>query len=274
VQSFYEANPDTLLEKTNSTAMPVEFSHAAFRCGHVMLRPAYQFNHDHLFGLRDLLQTNSAALPESMPLDAAWLIDWSLFFELGSVKPNLSRRIGPYYIPFLFDQRSFGTRDGAVKGLPHRDLLRGASIQMRSVSSLIAKIPHELREPSPILRDGAARQRAILDWLTAGSVEFSEEDKRTISEDPPLLLFLLLEAAETEGGERLGILGSIIVAEVVYRALSNVSIATETQAWAGIVFGGEAPGTMPDLIGWLTSHYHLDGPDAGFVASEQRSSTH
>jgi hypothetical protein len=274
VRTFYETSGDAPLERIAATAMPVEFSHAAFRCGHVMLRPGYRFNHDSLFGLRDIVQTNSATLPESMPLDRAWLIDWSHFFEIGDTAPNYSRRIGPYYIPFLFDQRTFGTKDGAVQSLPHRDLLRGASICMRSVPSLIRRIPQHLRQGSPLLDDEAALERAITDWLESGSVPFSEEDKQNLSKDPPLLFFILLEAAKTEKGERLGVLGSVIVAEVLYRALNNVILKDEDHARARDVFGGNPPDTMKDLIVWLADAWSLQDPAAGFIGSAHRLSAY
>ncbi len=269
VRDFYENNPDAPIERTGATGMPVEFSHAAFRCGHVMLRPGYQFNSDNIFGLRDTLQVNSSSLPEAMPLSRAWLIDWSLFFPIHGSVPNPSRRIAPYYVPFLHDQRAFGTRDGAVRSLPHRDLLRGASVHMRSVHSLIEKLPASLRDASPVLSREDERARMIVAWLEAGTVAFSDEDKAVLSRDPPLHLFLLLEAAQTENGERLGVLGSVIVAEVLYRALRNVKTGAAAEEDREAVFGRAPPETMPDLIVWLADSLGLADPEAGFVGSRQ-----
>ncbi|MFL5156218.1 MAG: hypothetical protein ACJ8C3_25600 [Microvirga sp.] len=39
-----------------------------------------------------------------------------------------------------------------------------------------------------------------------------------MSQDPPLFFFVLFEAAHTQDGERLGILGSIIAAEIFFAA--------------------------------------------------------
>jgi len=269
VYSFYEENGGDPLEKTGSTAMPVEFSHAAFRCGHVMLRPGYRFNEGNLFGLRDILQTNSSILPESMPLSRAWIINWSHFYELGDTAPNFSRRIAPYCLPLLFDQRMFGTKDGEVRGLPDRDLLRGASIHMRSVTSLIDKIPSRLREASPLLKDRNRWGDVVTKWLRNGSIGFSQEDEQVLTDDPPLLLFVLLEAAVVECGLRLGVLGSVIVAEVLYRALGNVPLRENDAQRAADVFGSNVPSTMPDLIRWLADAYALQDPDAGFIGPEQ-----
>jgi hypothetical protein len=274
VREFYETSGDSPIERTSATAMPIEFSHAAFRCGHVMLRPGYRLNQENIYGLRDILQTNSSKLPESMPLDRNWLVDWSQFFEIGSSPPNYSRRIAPYYIPFLFDQRTFGTKDGEVQSLPHRDLLRGASVHMRSVTSLAHKIPPHLRKGSPVPQEGEAWGQSVTAWIESGSVYFSNEDKVNLTKDPPLLLFILLEASAAENGERLGPIGSVIVAEVLYRALNNVTFKTSDAGRAGEVFGPAPPSTMRNLILWLAEECNLQGPDASFIGSQPQHSAY
>jgi hypothetical protein len=61
----------------------------------------------------------------------------------------------------------------------------------------------------------------IAEWLAEGTsaAGFDAEDIREIAADPPLLLFVLIEAAHEMAGERLGILGSTLIAETAFKGL-------------------------------------------------------
>jgi hypothetical protein len=49
----------------------------------------------------------------------------------------------------------------------------------------------------------------------------SERDIGVLASDPPLSFYVLFEAAHDMGGRRLGALGSLILAETLYRALRS-----------------------------------------------------
>jgi hypothetical protein len=59
----------------NEGYMPVEFSVAAYRFGHSMVRPVYQLNTDVQRPLSDLMGVGAVPSP--------WAIDWTLYFETG-----------------------------------------------------------------------------------------------------------------------------------------------------------------------------------------------
>ena len=97
----------------------------------------------------------------------------------------------------------------------------------------------------------------IRDWLLElGSVSFSAEEIASLTRDPPLGFFILMEAATVEDGTRLGPVGSVIVAEVFFRALSEseqmfagtFADGESVDSLARAVFGGEVPPTMPALV--------------------------
>lgn len=267
VLTRYQNGPDAFIDRSAEAAMPVEFAHAAFRVGHAMVSPAYRFNARARFGLRDVLLTNSTDLPSSMPIAGSWLIDWSHFYELGGARPNLAQRIAPHLHAIFYDDTMFGEGEGrdAVPSLAHHDLLRCASRHIRSLRSLIAHVPNDLCRASPVLSSADFRRQVIDAWLGNGD-GFAEDERQQIAEDPPLSLFLYLEAAVEEEGLRLGTLGSLIVAEVIYRAMENAEEDAASGEMAGTVFGGETPRTMPDVLRFLASHYDL--ARSGFVGSE------
>ena len=76
------------------------------------------------------------------------------------------------------------------------------------------------------LADAAHRTSAIRTWLEKACVagqEFDDGELNALSQDPPLPFFLMFEAMSdpTSNGERLGPLGSVIVAAVIFGILNS-----------------------------------------------------
>src|SRR5262249_27645101 len=126
--------------------------------------------------------------------------------------------------------RPEGTGDDSerpVDGLPGTDVARATLVQMRSVESLIRAITEgapKLVAGSKLLNDAKHRQDRIMDWLKSGSMQstdqrFTDDEIELLAKDPPLYFFVLFEAMEEQYGLRLGTLGSVIVAEVIFEAL-------------------------------------------------------
>jgi hypothetical protein len=219
--------------------IPLEFSHAAFRFGHAMLRQArYRINEmpSAEFSLDEVLKQTCAKNPGAMPLDRKWIVRWSYFFKINDNRPNLSQRIGPFYAQALMSGDLFPPIDDyASYGLAYRDLLGAGFLNLWSVDGLIEALKDarpELIALSPLLSDGAERARLLKEYLDreTGTSKLTPQDIQTLAADPPLLFFILFEAAMDKDtpGLRLGVLGSIIVAEVIFAALAREPLTGET----------------------------------------------
>ena len=207
--------------------IPLEFSHGAFRFGHAMVRPEYQINDLSLHDLNITLEKSSVNDPANMPLDETWMVQWSRFFEINGSSPNLSRRIGPHLSDGLGNDQIFPAFDETERvGLLYRDLLGAGLAGMWSVDALIAEIGNrrpQLIAASRLLTDRVYRVDQLREWLVSGQVygALTDQDIETLSNDPPLPFFILFEAMQQTEGLQLGLLGSIIVSEVIFGALAN-----------------------------------------------------
>ncbi len=256
------------LPKGELTAVPLEFSHAAFRFGHVMIRPDYVLNevNSDTAATRTLLALNSQREPSSMPLATRWLVQWSKFFALSDQKtPNFSLKIAPFYSSAMFSGSDFAVSgEPALTGLHNLDLQRGASVSLRSVESILKRLralpsTKGIVNATRFLSDPKLRAETIRTWLEfqdeRKQIGFAKNELDLLSKDPPLLFFVLFEAAAVAGGRSLGPVGSMIVGETMFRALSlrragaapaNALLADGSLETA--IFKGKRPTTMPDLI--------------------------
>lgn len=282
----------------DDSRIPLEFSHAAYRVGHAMVRDSYDLNSGTTAGLSKLLRLTSSADAGKFPLKSDWLINWSLFFSLSEDStPNFSRRLAPSVASKFVGGPSFGMFEiangaaAAGNGLMLRDLMRGATAGIQSVASLLRAIPEDLRNQSPLVKDGKIAEGPIRAWLDSaqshplfipGPESASFED--CISRDPPLMLFILLEAAETtftsrendqediDQGQCLGIIGSTIVAEFLflerYRTRHLIEEDNITKKHAEKIFGTDVPCTMPDLLRFIAQFYKWEDPKFEFIAQK------
>ena len=213
--------------------IPFEFSHGAFRFAHSMVRDQYDINSNSTGRQAEAaLRQSSLRHPEAMPVDQAWIIDWSLFFEVSQRQPNYSRRIGPNFATFLRGGDIFSGIRGQTEdeGLVFRDILSALYTEMPSVSEIIAEFGNTCVN---IPEYESTWKNLIKEWLedhqSSGGYEppLSAEQIGSISENPPIPFFTLLEAAYTiengipvrkGGGLRLGHFASSIIAETFWGA--------------------------------------------------------
>ena len=74
-----------------------------------------------------------------------------------------------------------------------------------------------------LLADRDYRVNQLREWLVSARAygALTDEDIETLSNDPPLPFFILFEAMQQTEGLQLGLLGSIIVSEVIFGALAS-----------------------------------------------------
>lgn len=276
-QRYAEGSP-TPLAPAGRNGTPREFWSGVGRIGHGLVREIYTLNATRdVVGLRNMVRHTSTGRPHEMPLTEDWLVDFSNFFAIGPSVPQRARAIGPHV------SRPFATglgaaADGSVDSLVLRDLIACTCGGVRSVRSLIS----QAKGAAPRIFEGCLAQdetqwTALVEgWLA--DTGLTDEAIGRLAGDPPLTLFLMLEADADTGGRTLGALGSIILGETIAAALPEVVEDADFAAAAAVVFEGPRPTDMAELIRFLQRHYrfgamsHLHAPEDAPAARSGPSS--
>lgn len=236
-----------------SPFMPVEFSAAAYRLGHSMVREGYDHNRvfpragfNLLFAFSGLsgqilgIAADPPGTPTPVPvLPSNWIIDWRRFYDLGpsggsaAFGLNNSRLLDPFLA------KSLSVLPGADPATPQaslafRNLKRGVKLGLPSGQS-VAKAMHIENPLTPAEiatgRDGAVASEQKLHKAT------------------PLWYYILKEAQIRQNGRRLGPVGSRIVAEVFVGLLQGDPKSFLSEKWTPTL-PSEKPGEfrMTDLL--------------------------
>ncbi len=260
---YHRYMTDPALPCDKHTGISLEFSFGAFRFGHAIVRDQYNVNSQSMGqSISEALRLSAQlARPGSLPIKSNWFVDWAHFFDNAKgIVPNFSKRIGPRHPKALQDNLMlFPPKAGGVDagGLMDRDLLSAAYAGLLSVPALI----RQMRERGfDMVEDLAQWQGPMRAWLTelpglGGRLLADDPDLDRILADPPLPFFVLFEAGRigrldeaTQGGWRLGPLGSVIVAETILGAMKAYPLGNEDHSLqAQIKACGEALFNMPDV---------------------------
>jgi hypothetical protein len=241
VRAAYEAgipiaDPPLGLEN-GAWQVPLEFSYGYYRFGHAMIRGVYAFNPTERFPIADILDHNSDDSPTAMPFQNKWTIDWSLFFGNDPDTTNFSTKIGPWS---RLDLETAVSGSGTGEpGLTVRDLTSSIATQPWSVRALALELSRRSQKHAELLRlspylagplDAPKNPpwlRDVSDWLKrrrdAPGQALSDDDIRILATDPPIPFFARFEAGQDPliDGNHLGVLTSIVVADVFYGVLQN-----------------------------------------------------
>jgi hypothetical protein len=242
--------------------MPIEFSVAAFRLGHSMVRQTYNWNRrfpgdtgslDYMFAFSGL----GGDLGGELRLVSSWLADWRRMFDFPAAgHPRLAAPGGVNHAmridtlltdplrnlpPRVFGGSEAIPFDDLRRNLAFRNLTRAAMVRLASGQQMAARLRNrgvpvqELTRAQIINGSGGAR----LDHLTAAAKEAH------MTRTP--LWFYVLREAELNGG-RLRDVGARIVAETFHRAMEGSRVSLLRQpAWRPTI-GRRGVFEMTDLL--------------------------
>jgi hypothetical protein len=227
----------------NDPFMPVEFSAAAYRFGHSMVRAIYDLNDvvtqvplfavsakpgplEHLGGFR--------------PLPEAWTIDWRRFVRNGAATPQFSRNINTKLSRPLMELPI--NLDVARHPLAVLNLRRGKALELPSGQSVAQAMS---QTPLPASK------------LALGGRKLSSAQQTALEAETPLWYYVLREAETAPmNGKRLGPVGGRIVAEVLVGLLQGdpLSFLSVNPQWRPGRIPGAKKGefSLGDLLKFAT----------------------
>ncbi len=217
---------------TQVPTMPIEFSIAAFRLGHSMIRRSYNWNaeFDDGAGTLDFLFSfsgTSGFLGEGSRLPSNWIADWRRMYafdqaalKVPAAKSNRARRIDTRLVDVLAElpPGSFGAKqppgDRLVANLAFRNLARARMVKLATGQGMAARLASKGVSVTPLtkaqIRDGSG-------GVALTSLSGAQRD--AVLERTPLWFYVLREA-EFNGGRLAGV-GARIVAETIHRAIEG-----------------------------------------------------
>lgn len=239
--------------------MPIEFSVAAYRLGHTMVRNTYEWNR--VFGTRgttnrpatlvNLFQfsqvsgnfTPGSPNGQGAPrLPANWVANWLLLHDFSttagaSSEPglNFARPLNTVLAEKLADLEEFSSiPEPVLRHLAVRNLLRGSQLGLPTGQDVAAAIGVDALTPAEVASGPHS------DVITSNGFD----------ENTPLWYYILKEAEVDHSGQHLGKVGSTIVMETVHGLVegSHDSILKEANWKPTLPSADPNKFTMADML--------------------------
>ncbi|PYT04353.1 MAG: hypothetical protein DMF60_15605 [Acidobacteria bacterium] len=259
----------------NQPFIPVEFSVAAYRLGHSMVRPSYHLNEEQQRFTEAHGGTGNPRIPFRIPIFSAsgpnlngfrpippksvdqpfsMEIDWKFFFDFntGGKLPQPSYRLDTSLVEPLFDLRIpkvIGPHEKHIS-LAERNLFRGRSMALPSGQSVARAMGLEPLAGEDLLLGQNFAEAIKAKKLTEHQIKHAEAVQRRLEVETPLWYYILAEAQKLHEGEHLGPLCGRIVAEVFigFLAGDSQSYLQVDPGWTPVREGLVPEGSLADLV--------------------------
>lgn len=273
---FYEDSCDQEAyfdRRSSEFSVPLEFATGVARMGHAMVRDHYQLSLTDPEGqsIANTVGHSSTRVNKpgnsiaKLPLPESWMIDWQLFFDR-----DHPRQQNAFAFQLMGNQGlntasivPSGLEDGRPLGLPFRDLTRAAFSRVPDAFEVanFLKWRRASRDAAGALQASfkdtlssvkmVEVTRTALDELWNG--ERPPPEISLIADSPPLLVYMMADAWKGSGsdGQNLGVMGSILLADVIHRARREAETANP---WADEIadlakkMHGQAPREMGHIL--------------------------
>ena len=200
--------------KWKTFSIPIEFAVAAMRFGHAMVRPNYHFSFGHEMRLPEILGRNQ----DRGSIDEELKINWGFFFQgAGPASAVVARPIDTR-LAYPFQKlppdligvpETMCPHARTPMQLPVRTLLRGAALKLPSGQT----VAHAFG--APVLSESEMTRNSIGVETKQGAIV----REAGLAGATPLWYYILKESEVRHNSNRLGAIGSYLVAETVSAAL-------------------------------------------------------